>query len=129
MQVVPPHTFGTPPPPHVCGAVHVPQSISVPQPSFCCPHEALSCAQVSGVHGALPHLLGPPPPQKSGAVQLPQSTRFPHPSDCLPQSTPSSAQVLGIQVPESRLMVVSVFEPSLLVVESPLASPPASFFP
>jgi hypothetical protein len=54
-----PHTFGVPPPPHVAGAVHVPQSINEPQPSPCLPHDAPSSTHVFGLHpvSATPHLL------------------------------------------------------------------------
>jgi hypothetical protein len=33
-----PHIPGTPPPPQVAGAVHMPQSIRLPQPSLVWPH-------------------------------------------------------------------------------------------
>jgi hypothetical protein len=52
-----PHTFDTPPPPHVSGAVHVPQSCVLPQPSGIAPHFPVQSK--TGVH---PHTPGVPPP-------------------------------------------------------------------
>jgi hypothetical protein len=62
---VQPHTFATPglPPPHVAGAVHVPQSSVPPHVSEMLPQFFPWSAQLFGVHGVSPHLLGPPPPQ------------------------------------------------------------------
>jgi hypothetical protein len=93
-----PHTFATPPPPHVCGAVHVPQfavcivpqlsaAITIPQ---LLPLRLQKVVSDSGVH-TVPQTFGVPPPphvmpiehvphiapvrgapQLSGAVTLPQ---------------------------------------------------------
>ena len=65
---VPPHAFGVPPPPQVCGAVHVTHGVAMrpPQPSDCGPHKLamLGSAQVCGTQAAPPQTLGtPPPPQ------------------------------------------------------------------
>jgi hypothetical protein len=55
MQIfVPPHWLGTPPPPHVCGSVHDPQSITPPQPSPIGPHVACADAQVTSVQPVSP---------------------------------------------------------------------------
>jgi hypothetical protein len=76
-----PHTFATPPPMHVCGAVHMPQFITLrimPQLSgpMNCPHALPSRMQNavsdSGVHG-VPHTLAvPAPPQVIGVLHVPQ---------------------------------------------------------
>jgi hypothetical protein len=50
---VQPHACATPPPPHVCGAVHDPQSSVPPQPSASGPHVAPAAAHVVGVHGTV----------------------------------------------------------------------------
>jgi hypothetical protein len=52
-----PHTFGVPPPPHVCPCGHVPQSIAPPHPSAMEPHVAPACWHVRGVHGLLTQTL------------------------------------------------------------------------
>jgi len=46
-----PHTLGVPPPPHVCGAAHVPQLSVPPQPSEIEPQFLPCAAHVVGVHG------------------------------------------------------------------------------
>src|SRR5262245_48106272 len=46
---VTPQTFGVPPPPQVCGRVHVPQSRVPPQPSAIIPQFAPAAAHVVGV--------------------------------------------------------------------------------
>src|SRR2546423_463534 len=89
----PPHTPGVPPPPHVCGAVQVPQSNVPPQPSPCWPQLIAIVAQSAVVFGTQPavppHTLGaPPPPHVCGAVQVPHSSSPPHPSATGPQFTP-----------------------------------------
>lgn len=73
-----PHTLGVPPPPHVCGAVQLPQealralpqmSVPLTVPQFL-PRRAQKAASVSVQ--VPPQTLGvPPPPQVSGAVQEP----------------------------------------------------------
>ena len=72
-----PQTFAVPAPPHVCGAVQVPQ-LSVPvQPSEMVPQFFPWAAHVVGVQGMTPQTFGePPPPQTSGAVQLPQAGAY-----------------------------------------------------
>src|SRR5438128_12362160 len=47
--VVEPQTFGVPPPPQVCGRVHVPQLRVPPQPSAIIPQFAPTAAHVVGV--------------------------------------------------------------------------------
>jgi hypothetical protein len=54
---VQPHWFNTPPPPQVCGAAQVPQSIVWLHVSDTRPHEASSCAQFFGLHCPEPHLF------------------------------------------------------------------------
>lgn len=80
-----PQTFGVPPPPHVCGALHCPQ-LNVPLQPFEIVPQSLPCfTQVVGVH---PHTLGtPPPPHVSQELghAVGQLTIPPHPSLTLPQ--------------------------------------------
>jgi hypothetical protein len=60
----PPHCPGTPPPPHVCGGVHVPQlAIVLPQPSPAGPQVRFCWAHVSPAQD--------PPPSTEGAPQTP----------------------------------------------------------
>jgi hypothetical protein len=76
-----PHTFITLPPPHVCGAVHVPQLATVriaPQLSGpvklpqLLPKRLQNVVLDSGVQ-VVPHTFAvPPPPHVCGAVQFPQ---------------------------------------------------------
>ncbi len=47
--VVEPQTYGVPPPPQVCGRVHVPQLRVPPQPSAIIPQFAPTAAHVVGV--------------------------------------------------------------------------------
>jgi hypothetical protein len=62
-----PQTFGVPPPPHVCGAVQVPQLIVPPHPSGIVPQLSGDGQLVSGVQ---PQTFGvPPPPHVWGAIQ------------------------------------------------------------
>jgi hypothetical protein len=49
-----PHWLGTPPPPQVSGAWHVPQSIMLPQPSPAGPQLKPSCAHVWGTQPEFP---------------------------------------------------------------------------
>jgi hypothetical protein len=81
--------LATPPPPHVSGAVQLPQlTVRPPHPSDCAPHVPGKSAHVFGVHrgGPPPHTLGvPPPPHVAGAVHVPQlGVSPPHPSLCTP---------------------------------------------
>jgi hypothetical protein len=83
--LLPPQTPEVPPPPHVCGAVHVPQlAMTPPHPSLAGPHWMLA-GQGCGVHvveGGVPHWPETPaPPQVWGAVHGLQScVRPPQPS-------------------------------------------------
>jgi hypothetical protein len=121
-----PQTLVMPPPPQVSGAVQVPQSIMAPQPLFCMPQEALSCWQVKGTQGPVPHLFAPPPPQYAGAVQLPQSTTPLHPSACNPHMAPICEHVSGVQVvPELELELV----PELPLVPPPVPAPELELAP
>jgi hypothetical protein len=74
-----PQTLAVPPPPHVCGAMHVPHDatvrgcaqLSVPEtwPQFL-PRLAQNAESLSG---GQPHTFAvPPPPQVCGAVHVPQ---------------------------------------------------------
>jgi len=92
-----PHRFGTFPPPHVLGAVHVPQSSVPPHPSGMVPQLAPSAAHVLGVQ---PHVYGVvPPPHVSGKTHgSPQSSAVPHPSSGLPHVAPSWPHVCGEQM-------------------------------
>ena len=86
----PPHTLATPAPPHVCGAVQLPQLVvSPPQPSGMGPHRLGKSAHVLGTHLAgLPQTLGtPPPPHVWFPVHEPQfGVSPPHPSGSGPQA-------------------------------------------
>ena len=102
---LPPHTLAapaSPPPPQVSGAVHVPQGMTLPQPSPCCPQFTPRLPHVAGTHAAVPpQTLGvPPPPQVCGALHGPHCRRPPHPSATGPQVAPASAHVRGVQVGE-----------------------------
>src|SRR5438046_682107 len=60
---LPPHPPGGPPPPRVCGAVHLPQSTVPPQPSLSTPQffpPAHAWATVAGVHWFKPPSMMPP---------------------------------------------------------------------
>jgi hypothetical protein len=57
-----PHWFAVPPPPHVSGAVHPPQSIVSPQPFEMAPHAPL---HTLGTHAS------PPPPASACPPSLP----------------------------------------------------------
>jgi hypothetical protein len=73
----PPHVKSWPPPPHVSGAVHEPQSITAPQPSPTGPHVAFCEAHVCKPQPALPLPGASTPPPLSGAFPpplLPQPT-------------------------------------------------------
>lgn len=109
---VQPQAFGTPPPPHVSGALHVPQSSTLPQPSETWPQLAPSFSQVVGVQAVVPHLFAPSPPQKSPVSQLPQSITKLQPSGIEPHSAPKLEQVPGLQPPSA------VLPPSLLPASS-----------
>ena len=90
-----PHTFAAPAPPHVWGAVQLPQLSVPPQPLAAEPQSLPSAAQVAGVQ---PHTFAmPPPPQFWGAVQVPQLRVAPHASATVPQFLPSAAQLVGTQ--------------------------------
>jgi hypothetical protein len=78
---MPPHLYGVPPPPQVAGAVHVPQLMTLPQPSPIEPHSAPNAAQVVGVQV---------PPLHGGQLSSP-----PHPSPCGPHLP---VQVSGVHV-------------------------------
>ena len=113
---LPPHTLGVPPPPHVCGAVHDPQSYEPPQPSLAmpqlmpphavdcgiCVHDGpLSTMPPSGRRSDAPHVFGsPPPPQVvpvGQAAPPPQLTRPPQPSATAPQFCPEGQVASGTQ--------------------------------
>jgi hypothetical protein len=78
----PPHTLGTPPPPHVVGEGHVPQSFVLPHPSLTGPHgippstpaSASSAAHAvvwaTGVHALRPPSMTPPSGRRSSAPQV-----------------------------------------------------------
>ena len=91
----PPHTFGVPPPPQVCGAVQVTHGAAIrpPQPSACCPHKVamLGSAHVVGTHAAPPQTFGVPPPPQDWPTPhvLPHETTPPQPSATSPQLAPA----------------------------------------
>src|SRR3984957_13082625 len=93
-----------PPPPQVCGGVHVPQlGISLPQPSPAGPQEMFCCTQVRDTQvppSGAPHCPGlPPPPQVCGGVHVPQlGISLPQPSPAGPQEMFWSMQVMGVHV-------------------------------
>jgi len=106
VQLPPPHLPGTPPPPHVCGVGHVPQSSKLPQPSPAGPQEMFCCWQLTGVQLPLsvllpppPHWPGtPPPPHVCGGTQVPQLSKLPHPSPAGPQEMFCCWHVRGVQL-------------------------------
>src|ERR1700733_7779710 len=96
-----PQTLACPPPPQVCGDVHVPQLNVPPHPSPAGPQLKASPAHVFGTH-ALPspcqHTLDTqPPPHISGAVHVPHCSAPPHPSPAGPQLIPCAEHVSGTQ--------------------------------
>jgi hypothetical protein len=78
LSCVQPQTFAVPPPPHVCGAVHVPQFTvrAMPQLSVTptMPHVFPRPEQMAAsLCGMQPQVLGtPPPPQVLGGMHVPQ---------------------------------------------------------
>ena len=79
-----PQLFGTPPPPQIAGATHVPQlGVIPPHPSATCPQSAPALRHVAGVQvveaspasgpeATAPQAFGtPPPPHVSGRVHVP----------------------------------------------------------
>src|SRR4030095_659473 len=102
-QTVGPQPCALPPPPQVCGRVHVPQSRVPPQPSAIIPQFAPTAAHVVGEQ---PQTFGvPPPPQVCGRAHVPQSRVPPQPSAIIPQFAPSAAHVVGVQhVPNDFLL-------------------------
>ena len=77
----------------------MPQSTVPPQPSEIGPHEALTLAQLRGVHVGVPQTFAvPPPPQMAGDWQLPQSSVPPQPSAMVPQLAPLAPQVVCVQL-------------------------------
>ena len=57
-----PHWPAVPPPPHVWGAMQVPQDTVPPQPSGAVEQFCPTAHAFAGVSGVQPHLLGTPPP-------------------------------------------------------------------
>ena len=93
-----PQTFAIPAPPQVCGAVQMPQSSVLLQPSPRLPQFFPCAAQVLGVQAAEPHTFAvPPPPHVCGDVQVPQVSVLPQPSLMLSQFLPCATQVVGEQ--------------------------------
>jgi len=87
--VAPPQTLAVPPPPHVCGAVHVPHESVPPQPFEIVPQFFPWAAQVVGVHAAAPHTFAMPlPPHVCGAVHVPHASVPPQPFEIVPQFLP-----------------------------------------
>jgi hypothetical protein len=97
---VQPHTPALPPPPQVCGAVHVPQLTGVPpHPSGALPQFCPAAHAFVAVSGVQPHTfatLGVPPPQVCGAVHVPHTIDPLHPSDTEPQFIPVHAADRGV---------------------------------
>jgi hypothetical protein len=92
-----PQRFAVPPPPHVWGAVHIPQWSMPPQPSDASPQSRPSDAHVFGVHGPAPHWLGAAAPHTCVGGHMPHMSVCPQPSDVVPQLAPCAAQVVGLQ--------------------------------
>jgi hypothetical protein len=66
-----PQRLAAPAPPHVSGAVHVPQLSVFPQPSETVPQFKLSVRHVFGTQIPVPHLFAPPTPHMSVPVHVP----------------------------------------------------------
>jgi hypothetical protein len=77
---VQPQAFDFPLPPQLSGGVQLPQSSTLLHPSDTLPQFALTCWQVLGMQGVLPHWFGPAPPQNNESSQPPQSRTPSHPS-------------------------------------------------
>ena len=145
-----PQTPGVPPPPHVSGAVHVPQlresphlSPAGPQLIFCDAHvsgtQSPPSSPPSGGMNPLPHTLGlPPAPHFKGDVQVPQESVPPQPSPAGPQLKPRSTQVFGVQmgagvphtagVPPPPHVAGEVHEPHASVSPQPSPAGPQPIF-
>ncbi len=90
---VQPQTLACGPPPHVSGAVQLPQVIVPPHPSSQGPQLNGFGQAVSGTHvQTLLTQLG----RLGGHV--PQSTKPPQPSEMLPQFCPAAHWVMGVQL-------------------------------
>jgi hypothetical protein len=131
---VQPQTLGVPPPPHVCGAVQVPQFTVPPQPFGTVPQLSPAGHVVRGVQPQTPGV--PPPPQVCGAVQMPQEPPQPSGPQFLPVhsgvqphtfATPPPPHVSGaVQVPQLRQKPVQT-SPEI-IPQSPSGIVP-QFFP
>jgi len=124
---VQPHSLDFPPPPQVCGAAQVPQSMAVAQPSEIYPHCAPSWTQDLGKQAEVPQRFGPPPPQTWPLIHSPQSIFPPQPSGAEPHSASSCAHVLGthsVGPPSSTPSSATSLAPSLTT--SPAVSEEAS---
>jgi hypothetical protein len=120
-----PQTLGTPPPPQMSGAAHVPQFRAPPQPSPMGPQFAPRSAHVRGLHVMLPSatppsgemyvtpqtLAVPPPPHVCPAAQPPQFRMPPQPSPIGPQFAPAVAHVSGVQPPTELPQTLGVPAP------------------
>lgn len=126
-----PHAFGTPPPPHVAGAVQEPHDNMLPQPSATAPHVAPACWQVRGVHEPRPHTFAtPPPPHVSpDTVHAPQSTWPPQLSLTTPQFFPSCWQVDGVHATGSQVFCAEHWKPDWQVPQERSAPQPSLTWP
>ena len=108
-----PHWLGTPPPAHVCGAVHVPHDIVPPQPSGNTPQFLPPGQLVAGVH---PHLLAvPPPPHVCGATHVPHE---PTPRGRLQLSVPATLPHSAVNR-EQKARSLSLMQPQTLADSTP----------
>jgi len=93
-----PHTFGTPPPPHVSLPEQDPQLIvPLPHPFGTVPQFWPSEHEVLGVHPQTLGMPAPRPPQLIGLAQPPQSRLAPQKSEMTPQVAFCNPQVVGWQ--------------------------------
>jgi hypothetical protein len=109
-----PQTFGVPPPPHVAGAAHVPQSSALPHPFGTDPHSAPASAHVVGVQH-MPNGFDP-----GGAPLMHAASQH---SWLVRQDCPSDLHVAPIASAVSATTVTSVTSTTRVWV---LTSPPKS---
>jgi hypothetical protein len=131
---VQPHALGVPAPPHVSGAVQVPQVTVVPQ--FVVASPQLFPAQAVARSGVQPQTFDtPPPPHVSGDAQEPHCSIHEHPSEIAPQFLPWSWQDFGVQVPAAHTFAIppppqvfpGVHDPQETVPPQPSSARPQFF--
>jgi hypothetical protein len=119
---LPPQTFAVPPPPHVCGVVHVPQLVTVriePQLSAAVTLPQFLPRRVQNAvfdSAAQPHtLVVPPPPHVCGVVHVPQLVTV----RITPQLSAAVTLPQFLPAREQKAAFVSPAQPHTFVVPPP----------